>query len=336
MKVIKLMKFFTIMCIVIVFTLHEENSASAAQEREINAQTYYPRGMALGIESFAKEVADKTDDSIQINVLLGNSLLSSGTLMDGIRNNMMPVGQIITHMYPQIQAGKLLAGIPLVTKNAEAADKLFDEYGLFEFAQEELAKYGLVYLGPTWSAPYHLLTKKPVNSLEDLKGMRIRAIGATADVFTKLGVTCINIPPESLYMALQNGEIDGAIFGSAYDYQQASLHEVAPWYNTTPLVQPLIDSLVVSKKTWDTLTKKEQGIFMKAAKDVRWTWYNKVLAEEKKLQNTIFKGKTTSFGEKDMEQFKYAAQAVLNDESAQNPDLEKGVKIVQKFVQEQN
>ena len=332
----KLNKIVLLICVTFLMNISGGSDALASESKKIKAQTYYPASMALGIESFAKEVNQELLGKIELEVFVGNSLLSSATLMDGIRKNIMPVGQIITHMYPQIKAGKLLAGIPLVTDNAKEADLLFDKYGLFEFTEKELAKFGLVYLGPTWSAPYHFVSKRPIRSLEDLKGMRIRAIGATADMLNKLGITTISIPPESLYMALQNGEIDGAIFGSAYDYQQSGLFEVAPWYNTTALVQPVYDSLVVSKKTWDSLSSDEQTVLRDAAKNARWTWYNKVMEQEDLLINSIFKGKTTAFGEADMVQLNYAAQAVLNDEAIKSSELAEGVAILQKFMKENN
>ena len=332
----KINKILASVLIAVAFFPIGADNLTASELKKIKVQTYYPASMALGIESFTAEVNKKLQDKVEVSVFFGNSLLSSATLMDGIRKNIMPIGQMITHMYPQIKSGKLLAGMPLITDNAKEAELLFDKYGLFEFAQTELAKFNLVYLGPTWSAPYHFVSKRPINSLEDLKGMRIRAIGATADMLNKLGITTINVPPESLYMALQNGEIDGAIFGSAYDYQQAGLFEVAPWYNTTPLLCPVFDSLVVSKKTWDTLSAEEQNVFLTAAKNARWTWYDEVMKQEEVLKNTIFKGKTTAFSESDIEQFNNAALAVLSDQALESPDTAKGVAIFRKFMEENN
>ncbi|HJA78343.1 MAG TPA: TRAP transporter substrate-binding protein DctP [Candidatus Desulfovibrio intestinavium] len=308
-------------------------TAEAAERKALVAQTYYPPSMALGFDAFLKNVAARLPDR-DIRAFHGNAIVSSPQLLDGLSSGVISIGQIITHMYGQIPGGKLFAALPSVTESVEDADRLFDVYGYREFIAEALAAQGLVYLGPTWSAPYHLLTRKPVNSLKDLQGLRIRAIGLVADVLVKLGVTCVNIPPESLSMALTSGDIDGVIFGSAHDYKQAMLYEAAPWYNVTPLAIPVIDSLVVSRKAWDALDESERSVLREEAAKVRRLWYDQVQAQEAALRDSIFKNRLCAFSDADREQFRQTAAIVLREEALRYPAGQKGVDMLMRFMQE--
>lgn len=308
-------------------------ASHAADDKALVAQTYYPPSMSPGFDAFINNVTKRLPDR-EIRAFHGNTIVSSPQLLDGLSSGVISIGQIITHMYGQIPGGKLFAALPSVTGSVEDADRLFDVYGYRDFIADELAAQGIVYLGPTWSAPYHLLTRKPVNSLKELKGLRIRAIGLVADVLVKLGVTCVNIPPENLSMALTAGDIDGVIFGSAHDYRQAMLYEAAPWYNVTPLAIPVIDSLVVSRKTWDRLDETERNVLREEAANVRRLWYDQVEAQESALRNTIFKNHLCTFSEADREQLRQAAAIVLREEALRYPAGKKGVDILMRFMQE--
>lgn len=308
-------------------------ASHAAGAKALVAQTYYPPSMALGFDAFLKNAAARLPNR-EIRAFHGNAVVSSPQLLDGLTSGVISIGQIITHMYGQIPGGKLFAALPAVTESVEDADRLFDVYGYRDFIAEALAAQGIVYLGPTWSAPYHLLTRKPVNSLGELKGLRIRAIGLVADVLGKLGVTCVNVPPESLSMALTSGDIDGVIFGSAHDYKQAMLYEAAPWYNVTPLAVPVIDSLVVSRRAWDELDETERQVLREEAAKVRRLWYDQVLEQESILRDSIFKNHLCAFSEADREAFGQAAMSVLQEEALRYPAGKKGVEILMRFMQE--
>jgi TRAP-type mannitol/chloroaromatic compound transport system substrate-binding protein len=74
--------------------------------------------------------------------------------------------------------------------------------------------------------------RKEINSLDDLKGLKMRIPGLAGEVFAKLGVNVTNIAPGELYTALDRGAIDALEWvGPGMDIKMG-FHKIAPYYYT--------------------------------------------------------------------------------------------------------
>lgn len=72
--------------------------------------------------------------------------------------------------------------------------------------------------------------KRPVTSLDDLKGVSIRSAGLGAEVFRQLGMTAVAIPPGEIFQALQSGVVDAVEFLGPFSDSALGLDRVAPNY----------------------------------------------------------------------------------------------------------
>ncbi len=131
--------------------------------------------------------------------------------------------------------------------------------------------------------------KKPVKSLADAKGLKIRV--QQSDLWVSLlqamGANATPMPYGEVYTALKTGLVDGAE-NNWPSYDTSKHHEVAKFYSQTEhSMAP--EMLLMSKKIWDTLTPDEQKIFQAAAKEsvpyMRKLWDEK----EKKSYDLVVK-----------------------------------------------
>ena len=103
------------------------------------------------------------------------------------------------------------------------------------------------------SDPYSLITtKKQVETLEDLDGMKIRMTGGPpTEQMKALGGIPMSIPMPDVYIALKQGVIDGmgAPWEAVHTYR---LYEVVDYYTQTPF-PAVYFSIAVNKKKWDSL-----------------------------------------------------------------------------------
>jgi tripartite ATP-independent transporter DctP family solute receptor len=128
--------------------------------------------------------------------------------------------------------------------------------------------------------------KKPVRSVDDLKGLKIRMMGnpVFVDTMNALGGNGVAMGYDQLVSALQTGVVDGAENNyPSYDTGQHYRH--AKYYSLTGhLMIPEI--LVFSKKTWATLSPADQALVLKFAKEAqqeqRKLWYE---MEEKSIKH---------------------------------------------------
>jgi tripartite ATP-independent transporter DctP family solute receptor len=122
-------------------------------------------------------------------------------------------------------------------------------------------------------------SKKPIKSVDDLKGLKIRMMGnpVFVDTMNSLGGNGVAMGFDQLINAMQTGVVDGAE-NNEPSYVSGQHYRYAKYYSKTGhLMIPEI--LVFSKKSWEALSKDDQALIMKLAKeaqmDERKLWYEK-------------------------------------------------------------
>jgi tripartite ATP-independent transporter DctP family solute receptor len=120
-------------------------------------------------------------------------------------------------------------------------------------------------------------SKKPIKSIDDLKGLKIRMMGnpVFVDTMNALGGNGVAMGFDQLINAMQTGVVDGAE-NNYPTYASGQHFRYAKFYSETGhLMIPEI--LVFSKRVWDTLSKEDQSLIMKVAKEAqkeqRTLWY---------------------------------------------------------------
>ena len=121
-------------------------------------------------------------------------------------------------------------------------------------------------------------SKKPIKSIEDLKGLKIRMMGnpVFVDSMNALGGNGVAMGYDQLINALQTGVVDGAE-NNYPSYASGQHYRYAKHYSLTEhLIIPEI--LVFSKKVWQSLSKEDQALLTKLGKEAqmeqRQLWYD--------------------------------------------------------------
>ncbi len=127
-------------------------------------------------------------------------------------------------------------------------------------------KLGGVVLGAYLWPDLAILSKKPIRSLADMKGLKIRAFGtAVPDYARALGAEPVAITFAELYTALERCTVDAG-FTSTFTGFNVKLYEVAK-YIVEINIGPASGALVVSKRTWDKLTPEVRRILTKLGEE---------------------------------------------------------------------
>jgi tripartite ATP-independent transporter DctP family solute receptor len=131
--------------------------------------------------------------------------------------------------------------------------------------------------------------KKPVKSIDDLKGLKIRMMGnpVFVDTMNALGGNGVAMGYDQLMSALQTGVVDGAE-NNYPSYDTGQHYRLAKYYSLTRhLMIPEI--LIFSKRTWASLAKEDQALILKSAKEAqqeqRKLWYEMEQKSIKHMQD---------------------------------------------------
>jgi len=164
-------------------------------------------------------------------------------------------------------------------------------------------------------------SKKPIKTVEDLKGLKIRMMGnpVFVDTMNSLGGNGVAMGFDQLINAMQTGVVDGAE-NNEPTYDSGQHYRYAKYYsNTGHLMIPEI--LVFSKKSWETLSKDDQALIMKLSKEAqqeeRKLWYER----EKASLEAIKKGGALVNDVTDKKQFQAAVKPVWDKYGAQQTAL---------------
>ena len=177
------------------------------------------------------------------------------------------------------------ATYPFTLLNATQYRAFMQETGVEELIRDAYAKHNVYWLGMAAIAEADLLTKWPVNEIDDLKGHKIRALSTFAVVFAKAGLTATYFPRAEVYGALERGVIDGVIYGGLVGEYEGGFHEVTN-YIVRPAVGLTGGELDFNLDTWNELPEDLKAI-LKAAwgeavgfYDARSLYHAAVIEEE--------------------------------------------------------
>lgn len=313
----------SVACLIVAMPIY-----AADAEFSIKMQSYYPAGMMDAEKNFADTIAKESKGRIKIAPFSGGELVPSSQIMSAISSGTIGMGRGMGHHFTETPIGPIESGMPMAWMSAEEASVIFKDMGLEKIIASEYAKHGVKYLGPVYAAPYHILSKRPIKSIEDMQKMKIRAVGATAKMLSKLGVKTVSMPPEDIYLALTTGQIDGVIYGSAFEYKETKYYEGGRFFNMTPILNPIVDTLVINQKLWDSMPADLQAIVQKAADEFRTSYYKWITAQDKETINELFKNTTTSFSPEDLKKMTNAALAVWDEEAQKSENNKKAVEII--------
>lgn len=108
--------------------------------------------------------------------------------------------------------------------------------------------------------------RKPIEKIDDFKGLKMRIPGLAGRVYQQLGVDVRLLPGGEIFPALERGVIDAAEFVGPYLDRQLGLQKVAKYYYTTGWHETAtVSELVINKRAWDSLPKDLQAVVTNAA-----------------------------------------------------------------------
>ena len=168
-------------------------------------------------------------------------------------------------------AGKIFAAQYFTTVpfglNFQGVNAWMYHAGGLELWNEVYADYGLTAL-PMGNTGVQMTGwfKKPIESVKDFDGLKMRIPGLAGKVYEKLGVAVKLLPGGEIFPALERGVIDAAEFVGPFQDRRMGLHKAAKYYYTTGWHEPSnVTELLMNKKAWDSLPKDLQAIVKSCA-----------------------------------------------------------------------
>nr|WP_300309421.1 TRAP transporter substrate-binding protein [Halomonas sp.] len=279
----------------------------------------YPNSVAL--DSFAAEVAEKTEGRIEPKVYHSGVLGDQPDAIEQTRNGALDFANFnMGPMGPIVPATNVLS-LPFLFNSEEDMYRLMDgDIGQrFADALEEKGLVALSWFGSGARSIYN--TQHPIETPDDVKGLKLRVMNNDlyVDMINALGGNATPMAYSEVYQSLKTGVIDGAE-NNYPSYESSGHYEVAKYYsNTDHLILP--ECLCVSKSTWDDMSAEDQEIVrqaaVNAATEQRKLWAEGAAASREKVIEAGDQINDVA----DKAAFQEAMQPLYESFNSEHPDL---------------
>ena len=276
---------------------------------------------------FAQKVSEMSGGKFQISVHAGGELMPPFGVVDGVQSGSVEMA----HTAPYYFVGKdetfaIGCTIPFGLNSRQMSAWMYEGNGL-KLMREFYAKYNIVnFPGGNTGAQMGGWYRKPVKSLADMKGLKIRIGGFAGKVIERLGAVPQNLPGGEIYQALEKGTIDAAEWVGPYDDQKLGFHKVAPFYHFPGWWEggPQLD-LYINNKAYDSLSAENKAIVEAAASHAHTVMQAKYDARNPEALRQLVANKTklVAFPKAVMDLAFKESMALYADISAKNPNWRK-------------
>jgi TRAP-type mannitol/chloroaromatic compound transport system substrate-binding protein len=297
-------------------------AAPAAAQHKWKVQNLYGPNTTVykDFQTFAARVKEATNGAVAIETFPVATIVPQAEALDAIKAGLLD-GAVGTMAY---QGGKepaaafwdLTAGYD----NPLHLMMWYRQGGGNEVMNKIAAKWNAVFLGPVILGLESIPSKKPIRSIADFKGVKMRAPdGIPAEIFAKLGASVSVMPGTEVYTALDTGKIEATDWGTLSVNDEAGYNRIAPY-----AIYPGIHSMnsvdfVLSKRKWDALSAQQKATVLAAVDE--WslrTWMSQEQddrkAAAKRDPNTL-----VQWGEKEKAEFRKVAEQVWEKWSKKSP-----------------
>ncbi len=182
-------------------------------------------------EVFADSVREATDGNLDIEVFPTGVIVNEVSGLDAVQNGVVDMAHTASYYFwetdPTFAFG---TGVPFGLNQRMTNAWLYAGGGM-DLLNTFYAKYNVIgFPAGNTGAQMGGWFRKEINSVDDMRDLKLRIGGFGGSVMEKIGVISQDIPADRIYQALENGVIDAAEFVGPYDDDKLGLNRVAKYY----------------------------------------------------------------------------------------------------------
>lgn len=235
---------------------------------ELKLATFFPathKAVSVNLQSWVDAVDEATDGKVKVTLYPGETLLKAADIYEGVLSGITDIGHCATSYntgrFPLMQVFAL-PGIE-VKSGKVSSYVAWDMVIESNYEEMQDSKFLLVY----GISPGALHTKKPINTIEDLKGIEMRVTAPSSDAMSAVGAIPIAMPMSESYEALSKGIVQGALNPSEA-LEGWRMAEVTDYTTIAPVFYSDFHYITMNYDVWNSLTPDIQQAIEEASRRV--------------------------------------------------------------------
>jgi TRAP-type C4-dicarboxylate transport system substrate-binding protein len=226
-----------------------------------------PTFPCVQMERWKKEVETRTKGKVTVNTYPGGTLLGAKNMIDGVIAGQADIGCLCMAYQPGRFILTNATSLPVELPSAKVGSLVL--WSLYKkYKPEAFAKVKVLTMFTT--APTNIMSKVPVRSLSDLKGLDLRASGGAAQILSAWGANPVGMPMPATVEALQKGVVKG-LFSSLETMKDFKFAELCRYVTMTDtVIYPF--AVVMNMDSWKALPADVQKVLDDlGAEQAEWT-----------------------------------------------------------------
>jgi TRAP-type mannitol/chloroaromatic compound transport system substrate-binding protein len=221
----------------------------------------YP-GMGMGVENLAARIDASSGGRLKIKVYGGGELVPAFEVFDAVSRGTVEMGHDAAYYHKgKVEAAQYFTTIPFGMNHLELTGWLYYGGGL-ELWRELYAPFNLVPI-PCGNTGVQMggWFNKEINTVDDLKGLKMRIPGLGGEVLRRAGGTAVAMAGAETFTSIQTGVIDAAEWVGAYNDVAFGLHKTARYYYYPGWHEPGPGlETIINREAWEALPADLQAI----------------------------------------------------------------------------
>lgn len=226
-------------------------------------------GLGSAPERFAEKVGEMSGGRLKIKVYGAGELVPAMGVFGAVSDGAAQMGHGAAYYWKgKVPAAQFFTAVPFGL-NAQEMNGWLHHGGGLELWEEVYAPFDLIPMaGGSTGVQMAGWFNKQINSVDDLKGLKMRIPGLGGEVLNRAGGTAVTIPGGELYTALQTGVIDATEWVGPYNDLAFGFYQIAEYYYYPGWHEPgSILEFIVNKTAFEKLPEDLQAIVRTAARD---------------------------------------------------------------------
>ena len=271
-----------------------DSDESGNEEFEWKMITAWPKNLpALGraAEDLAKIIDEMSAGRLKIKVYGAGELVGPFEVFDTVSEGAAEVGHGAAYYWRgKAPAAALFTTVPF-GMTAQEMNAWLHYGGGIELWRELYAKFNLIPI-PAGNTGVQMAGwfNKEINSLADLKGLKMRIPGLGGEVMKRAGAIPVSLPGSEIFTSLQTGVVDAAEWIGPYNDLALGFHDVAKYYYYPGWHEPGATlETIINKDAWNSLPRDLQKIVEVACRAINQDVLDEFTARNNAALNTLVK-----------------------------------------------
>ena len=246
-------------------------------------------GLGLAPENFSKYIEEMTCGRMKIKVYGAGEFVPAMGVFDAVSQGNVQLGHGASYYWTgKVKSSQFFTAVPFGLTAQEMNGWLHYGGGL-ELWQEAYEPFNLIPLaGGNTGVQMAGWFKKEINSLDDLKGLKMRIPGLAGEIFTRAGAETVTLPGNEIFLSLQQGVVDAAEWVGPYNDLTFGFHQVADYYYYPGWHEPGSTlEIIINKDAYDSLPEDLKAIIKYAARASNQEMLDEYTARNNKALNEL-------------------------------------------------